>query len=52
MDVIFVNDCCFYLNIRLHFKISWPPNKVYTIHEIKKNPKLIKYVLINMVTTT
>ncbi len=20
VDVIFVNDCCFYLNIRLHFK--------------------------------
>jgi hypothetical protein len=28
----------------LHFKIWWPLNKVYTIHEVEKNLKLIKYV--------
>jgi len=25
-------------------KISWPLDEVYTIHKIRKNPKLIKYV--------
>ncbi len=44
MAVIFVNDCCFYLNIRLHLKIWWSLDRVYTIQEVEKNHKLIKYV--------
>ncbi len=44
MDVIFVNDFCFYLNIMLYCKIWWPLDKVYTIHKVGKSPKVNKYV--------
>ncbi len=39
-----MNDFCFYLNIMLYCKIWWPLDKVYTIQEIGKNPKVNKYV--------
>jgi len=41
MDVIFVNDCCFYFNIRLHFlKIWWSSDEVHTVQKVGKSPKL------------